>query len=186
MKTAFVVSLIASLALASPHGPGDSPKAVPAARTKTNPKGAAFVANFPPTAKIQGSVLASTAPSGQGVLFSIKISGLPATGGPFMYHVHDQPVPASGACADAKAHLDPWARGEVPACNASDKDSCQVGDLSGKYGNITTSGAVEKSFIDLYSSLAPGDEAYIANRSVVVHTSDKTRIGCANFLPLKI
>lgn len=57
-----------------------------------------------------------------------------------VYHIHDKPVPADLNCTGAGAHLDPYARGESPACDADHKESCQVGDLSGKYGNITTTG----------------------------------------------
>jgi Cu/Zn superoxide dismutase len=54
-----------------------------------------------------------------------------------VYHIHEKPVPADGNCTGTGAHLDPYKRGETPPCDASKKESCQVGDLSGKYGNIT-------------------------------------------------
>ena len=53
------------------------------------------------------------------------------------YHVHVNPVPADGNCTATGAHLDPYNRGVVTACDATKPESCQVGDLSGKYGNIT-------------------------------------------------
>jgi len=53
-----------------------------------------------------------------------------------VYHIHDEPVPASGNCTQTLAHLDPFIRGEDPPCDASAPETCQVGDLSGKYGKI--------------------------------------------------
>jgi hypothetical protein len=55
-----------------------------------------------------------------------------------VYHIHVNPVPASGNCAAAGAHLDPLGIGESAPCDRDDKKSCQAGDLSGMYGNITT------------------------------------------------
>jgi len=54
-----------------------------------------------------------------------------------VYHIHEKPVPADGNCTGTGAHLDPYKRGEVPICDASKPETCQTGDLSGKYGNIT-------------------------------------------------
>ena len=56
-----------------------------------------------------------------------------------VYHIHDQPVPADGNCTGTKAHLDPYIRGEKPPCDPTMPQMCQVGDLSGKHGNITAS-----------------------------------------------
>ena len=54
-----------------------------------------------------------------------------------VYHIHEKAVPEDGNCTGTGAHLDPYKRGEVPICDASNKESCQTGDLSSKYGNIT-------------------------------------------------
>jgi len=56
-----------------------------------------------------------------------------------VYHIHDQPVPADGNCTKTLAHLDPTQRGEIPPCDPTTPEECQVGDLAGKHGNITTS-----------------------------------------------
>lgn len=85
-----------------------------------------------------GSISAITSPDGVGVKFSVQFSGLPSYGAPFMYHLHEKPVAANGSCATALAHLDPYKRGEVPICDASKPETCQTGDLSGKYGNFST------------------------------------------------
>jgi hypothetical protein len=49
-------------------------------------------------------------------------------------------------------HLDPFVRGEDPACNATIPQIYQVGDLSGKYGKIT-SDAFEATLPDDFGSL---------------------------------
>ena len=54
-----------------------------------------------------------------------------------VYHIHAKPVPVDGNCTAAEAHLDPYARGEDPPCNSKQAATCQVGDLSGKYGAPT-------------------------------------------------
>jgi len=97
-----------------------------------------------------------------------------------VYHIHAKPVPANGNCTATLAHLDPTNRGEVPLCDASGPESCQAGDLSGKHGNITaTSWSV--SYTDLYLSADPSSPYYYADKSIVIHTFNKTRLTCANF-----
>jgi Cu/Zn superoxide dismutase len=55
---------------------------------------------------------------------------------PSVYHIHKFPV-LNGNCTSAGSHLDPYNRGEVPPCDKSKKETCEVGDLSGKYRNLT-------------------------------------------------
>lgn len=90
------------------------------------------------------------------------------------------PVAADDNCNSTLAHLDPFLRGEDIPCTASRPETCQVGDLSGKYGkaNGTTHMA---TFIDPYVSLKEGIGAFFGNRSFVVHFANKSRIACANF-----
>lgn len=47
-------------------------------------------------------------------------------------------VPDSGDCDATGAHLDPFERGEMPPCNPDLPQTCQVGDLAGKHGAITS------------------------------------------------
>ncbi len=49
------------------------------------------------------------------------------------------PVPADGNCVATGPHVDPYVRGEVPPCDNTQPETCQVGDLAGKHGNITSS-----------------------------------------------
>lgn len=54
------------------------------------------------------------------------------------YHIHQEPVPASGNCSGTLAHFDPYVRGEQPPCDPTTPANCQVGDLSGKHGNVSS------------------------------------------------
>lgn len=150
-----------------------------------NPLGASYVGVLPDKAgsTLRGSISAVSSGDGVGVKFSVAISGLPETGGPFMYHIHEKPVPTDGNCSGTGAHLDPYKRGEVPICDASKPDTCQTGDLSGKFGNITAR-EWSQEYVDLYSATREDSNAFFGHLSFVVHLSNKTRIGCANFTQL--
>ena len=134
MRTS-IISLIAAASAVT----AQSSTVVPAPVVSGNPKGASYIATLPEQKKytVRGSVAAVSAEDGNGVKFTVSISGLPAEGGPFMYHLHEKPVPSDGNCTGTGAHLDPYKRGEVPICDASKPETCQTGDLSGKFGNIT-------------------------------------------------
>lgn len=96
------------------------------------------------------------------------------------YHIHEKKVPDGGNCTSTGAHLDPTIRGETPVCDKAFPQTCQVGDLSGKYGAIT-SDPFEATYTDIFGSMTNGANASIPDRSFVVHFSNKTRISCANF-----
>jgi hypothetical protein len=64
-----------------------------------------------------------------------------------VYHIHEKPVPSDGNCTGTGAHLDPYKRGEAPPCDATKPETCQTGDLSGKYGNLTMSPAESKAYV---------------------------------------
>ncbi|KAL1881322.1 hypothetical protein Daus18300_001175 [Diaporthe australafricana] len=112
------------------------------------------------------------------------IDNLPDEGGPFVYHVHMEPVPPDGNCNATLAHLDPFERGEKPPCDSALPMTCQVGDLAGKHGAITTS-PFETSYTDSFTATAD-DQSFIGNLSVVVHFANLTRITCANFKPMGV
>lgn len=97
-----------------------------------------------------------------------------------MYHLHDAPVPDDGNCTATLAHLDPYKRGEVIPCDATAAQTCQIGDLSGKHGNITSE-VFNATYTEKYVSLEESSVAFFGNRSFVLHFGNKTRITCANF-----
>lgn len=130
MRTQSILSL---LAVASAVVAEDAPV------VEKNPIGAQYEAVLKGKApyEVTGSLKIASGAAGKGVTVEIAIAGLPAEGGPFMYHIHEKPVPENGNCTGTGAHLDPYKRGEVPICDANDRKTCQTGDLSGKHGNMT-------------------------------------------------
>jgi len=154
-----------------------------------NPAGVVYTATLPtteffnpsdPRGNIKGSVSGVAGTNGVGVTFSVSFSNLPTSGGPFLYHIHSAPVPADGNCTDTLAHLDPYIRGEIPPCNDTIPQTCQVGDLSGKHGMIT-SDPFTASYVDDFASTVDGIGAFFGNRSLTLHFGNTTRITCANF-----
>lgn len=140
--------------------PGTTGKLGNAAITQDNPLCVTYNASLPSSGSIQGYVSATANANGTGVFFTVYLSGLPSESlGPFckslgqclllypqfpntscaVYHIHDQPVPADGNCTETLAHLDPYIRGEIPPCDNTQPETCQVGDLTGKHGNVTIS-----------------------------------------------
>ncbi|KAJ6257237.1 Cell surface Cu-only superoxide dismutase [Drechslerella dactyloides] len=150
---------------------------------------------------------------GVGVLVHVCFKGINASQpGPYPYHIHgqytshsDDPfaemqmqmhirtckrmnehfvVGPNGNCSATGAHLDPFLRNDTVKCDAGAPETCQVGDLSGKHGDIPA-GVYDycTSYVDKYLSLVPGNVAFIGNsRSVVIHNINLTRIGCGNIV----
>lgn len=158
---------------------------------------------------IKGFISGSAPPDGVGVRFTVRFENLPKTGGPFrkytmreiqrnngyayvtysvltkhlVYHIHANKA-TGGNCTSAGAHLDPMNRGEKPPCDPSQPATCQVGDLSGKYGRINSDPFVAE-YVDIFASLKEGDPAFFGNRSFVIHLANVTRITCANFADIE-
>ncbi|KAI9808615.1 MAG: hypothetical protein M1825_003765 [Sarcosagium campestre] len=186
MQYSILLSSLASLAAVSAQGV--TGKLGDALVVSDNPQGIEYTATLPDSEKntVRGFIKAIAGPGGKGLDYTVELSGLPdASLGPFLYHVHDQPVPEDGNCTKTLAHLDPTERGEDPPCDTTAPKTCQVGDLSGKFGKITAS-PFKASYNDLYTATKPGLGAFIGNRSVVVHYANKTRITCANFVASQI
>ncbi|OAA71459.1 cytosolic Cu/Zn superoxide dismutase [Cordyceps fumosorosea ARSEF 2679] len=128
---------------------------------------------------VVGSISATAPEDGVGTKFTVKFSNFPKSGGPFIYHLHVKPA-VGGNCTATLGHLDPTKRGDLPACDDSKPSSCQVGDLSGKHGKITTDPFIAE-FVDPFVSLEPGSPAFFGNASFVVHYANTTRLTCADF-----
>jgi hypothetical protein len=58
--------------------------------------------------------------------------------------------------------------------------TCQVGDLSGKHGPITSDPFLA-SYTDDFASTVEGLGSFFGNRSLTLHFANVTRITCANF-----
>ncbi|KAI4729370.1 hypothetical protein E4T49_02850 [Aureobasidium sp. EXF-10728] len=183
LKTVAAIAVLATAVTAQSDTTPVTGKLGNATVQKNNPAGVAYIATLSPNSKsnISGNVLALTSSDMVGVNFQIALTGLPSEGGPFLYHIHDYPVPADGNCTATGAHVDPFVRGEAPPCDASSPATCQVGDLSGKHGKPTNM-TFSATYVDQYVSTIPGDGAFMGNRSIVIHFANKTRIACANFM----
>lgn len=137
-----------------------------------SPAGAKYEATF--DSSVTGSVeFATVGNSSVGV--SVDFSGLPTSGGPFIYHIHQYPVPSNGSCLATGGHLNPY----NGSATATEPAKLEVGDLSGKHGSIPGT-SFNSYYVDNYISLNEEDPAYIGNLSVVVHYHNTTRIACAN------
>ncbi|EFQ86177.1 hypothetical protein CFE70_001931 [Pyrenophora teres f. teres 0-1] len=147
-----------------------------------NPYNAMYRAEITPKAgkNLSVTVEGTSMPDGHGVKLAVAFNGLVEAQGPFTYHIHAKPVPTDGNCTGTGAHLDPYKRGETPACDASKPETCEAGDLAGKHGKVTKA-QYTTEYVDLYLATNPADPAFFGNLSVVVHLPNKTRIGCANF-----
>lgn len=130
---------------------------------------------------VTGSITISS--NGNGVNVNVDFQGFPDASlyGPFVYHIHALPVPANGDCTATLGHLDPQNGGEYYPCIPGTPENCQVGDLAGKHGAITTS-PFTTQYSDSFLSTVVGNPASVAGKSIVIHTGNTTRITCANFM----
>ncbi|KAF4455400.1 hypothetical protein F53441_2189 [Fusarium austroafricanum] len=189
MRTQALMALLFSALAGQAVAQGDSHDAP---KVNDNPPGVGYKATLPKErffkdaaidGNVKGFIHAQANDDGHGVKFKVEFSNLPKEGGPFTYHIHVDPVPKGGNCTATLAHLDPFARGEEPPCDPKDPASCQVGDLSGKFGKIT-SDPFKAEYTDAYASTKEGIGAFFGNRSFVLHYANKTRLTCANFVAL--
>ncbi|QEU62360.1 hypothetical protein KDRO_F02880 [Kluyveromyces lactis] len=142
-----------------------------------NPEKACYLAEFPQVGSDKvGGYITFTSLDGIAKV-NVRISTLEPK---LQYHIHEKPVdPSDPSCESTKEHLNPY-NGEVPCGN--DISKCEVGDLSGKYGNIDNS-YYETEYLDPYLSLIEGDPAFVGGRSITLHYSNGTRYACADIVP---
>jgi len=112
-------------------------------------------------------------------------SGLFESGpGPFPYHIHTNPIGQDYNCNDAFGHLDPLNVTESLVCDPAFPQYCQEGDISGKTGRLngTASGAIpEFNLTSNYIRWFP-QEFSLLGRSIVIHSSNLTRLACGNII----
>ncbi|MCJ1399476.1 hypothetical protein MMC11_002678 [Xylographa trunciseda] len=142
MSAAFALIHAQAASIFGPIIPGTTGKLGDAPIISNNTIGVTYQAVLPQsdTTAFTGYITATSVTNGTGVAFSANFYGFAneTALGPFLYHIHESPVPPDGNCTGAGAHLDPYARGEIPPCDPAAPQTCQVGDLAGKHGNITT------------------------------------------------
>lgn len=159
------IKKIACLGMAAVASAGSAPE------VSDSPTDVTLSATFNKT--IMGSVEFSS--TNGSVKVDVKLLNLPSSGGPFLYHIHQKPVPTNGNCTATLGHFNPY-NGSETATTPAGKE---VGDLSGRHGTINGT-SIDTSYIDPYLSLNSDDEAYFGGLSVVVHYANTTRLACAN------
>ncbi|KAK4193247.1 hypothetical protein QBC35DRAFT_543166 [Podospora australis] len=177
MKTFSLLSILgaATLAAAQASNTTVTGKLGDARPVKNNPViGEVWVANFD-SETVKGTVTGVAAKIG--IDWAINVT-LPAEKGPFKYHVHLRAVPESGNCTETLGHLDSYVRGDSPPCDASKPATCEVGDLSGKYG-LVNGPTAQKEFNDQYTATNVIQLGYVGNRGIVFHDASGARIACA-------
>ena len=161
------------------------------AEVQSNLPSATYSAQLPEVAfneltgtAVQGTVTGSSNEGDTGVTWTIELSELPdlAAYGPFVYHIHDMPVPGDGNCTSTMGHFDYTNVGEYYTCDTSNPQNCQTGDLAGKHGMIMTSPTFSSGFVDTYLSTDPSSPYFFGQKSIVIHASNTTRLTCANFM----
>lgn len=105
----------------------------------------------------------------------------------FPWHVHEYPFPHDGTVnpcgvAIVGGHYDPLRAIQNlnydTQCNMQNRSSCEIGDLSGKFGNFPNAETVTEQYSDQFLSLY--GVYSIIGRSIVIHYEDGARLVCAN------
>lgn len=152
-----------------------------APKIKKNPADVIAIADFPSGGDktVKGNIV-FTAKEGKYVNVHVDMTGLPKSGGPFVYHIHENPIPEDGNCEAAGEHLNPY---KAPAnCDSQKKDDyCQVGDLAGKHGWIDTT-CFETKYDDPFLSLNTNSKSNIIGKSIVFHYANLNKFACANIV----
>lgn len=150
-----------------------------APKIKQNPRNVVAIADFPQgfSQTVLGNVI-FTARDGKFVEVHVDMTGLPAEGGPFQFHIHQGTVPANGDCDQVGDHLNPY-NGHKDCELQKDDSYCEIGDLSGKHGWINAT-CFETKFLDPFISLSKKSKSSVIGRSLVFHFANSTRFACAN------
>ncbi|CAI6255890.1 unnamed protein product [Periconia digitata] len=147
--------------------------------TNGNPQGVVYRADIDWLDQngIHGFFEVHSGKDGKGTDLNMGLNGLKGPGAPYAYHIHEKPV-SGRDCNSTGGHLNPY---KAPAkCDASKRETCEVGDLSGKYGTIDAT-KYEEAFAEPYLSTNKEDKAFIGDKSIVFHDKDGKRVACASF-----
>lgn len=147
--------------------------------TNGNPEGVVYRAQIDWLDQngIDGFFEVKSAKDGKGTDLNFEFNGLKGPGAPYAYHIHEKPVSARD-CNSTGGHLNPYkATGK---CNSSKRETCEVGDLSGKYGTVEAS-KYQEAFAEPYLSTNKNDPAFVGDKSIVIHDKDNKRVACASF-----
>uniref|UniRef100_UPI00359026BF uncharacterized protein n=1 Tax=Myxine glutinosa TaxID=7769 RepID=UPI00359026BF len=144
------------------------------------------------TKGVRGSVAISQSSMFEPSRVVVSLQGLNQNGGG--YHVHNYPVPprlfaADDVCANANTggHWDPFgiSTGALPypTNTNSTHDMYEVGDLSGRHGNLNEVDEILQEYDDW--NLPMFGVNLIMGRSLVIHYANGARWLCATLQPVK-
>ncbi|TPX67063.1 hypothetical protein SpCBS45565_g04029 [Spizellomyces sp. 'palustris'] len=131
------------------------------------------------TIQVKGQLTADD-PSKDGIEVSLTITGLDASV-KYSYHIHNLAV-VDRDCNKTGDHYDPH-NANTPAspsykCKPDKaKDTCEGGDLSGKFGAVQNRTMVSLCYKDPLIKLSD-----VIGRSIVLHGANKARVACGNIL----
>ncbi|KNZ46686.1 superoxide dismutase [Puccinia sorghi] len=152
-----------------------SPQAAPA---MANSASATFSGNG-----IEASFKFNSFHNGPGAHVEVMINGLYSMSFDYPYHIHVNPVRQGQSCELAGGHFNPTNAPMTP-CNRNEPNTCEVGDLAGKFGNLPGSpqGLTRRSYYDPSLNLSQGADG-ILYRSIVIHGANNVRLACVNVPP---
>ncbi|KAJ1655579.1 hypothetical protein IWQ61_004689 [Dispira simplex] len=153
-------------------------------RKKTNAVNSAY-ANFNNTdLTITGLIVLTLDSCNCSTNIDVSMGGLQPRG-KYQLHIHQYPVDVSGDCESTGDHFDPLHVNTNTTEYACDPDrpveTCEVGDLAGKFGTITASKTgtyLAHDWTDQQIGTSP--ELSVIDRSVVLHDSANNRVACGN------
>lgn len=108
------------------------------------------------------------------VISTVELSGLSGEAG--SYHIHEFPVPPrlnkeDAPCGATGEHYNPFRvdKSSSPPNSAGTSDQYEIGDLSGKYGDLANKTKMSGTFVD--PSLSLFGSRSVVGRSIVIHHS---------------
>jgi Cu/Zn superoxide dismutase len=133
---------------------------------------------------ISGSITLTQSSLFHPVVATVNLTGL--SGGAGSYHIHDFPVPLrlrpnDAPCGQTGGHFNPFSadKSSSPPSGLGTSDQYEVGDLSGKYGELNNQFQVQGRWVD--PSLVLFGSRSVLGRSIVIHKSPvPLRWVCAN------
>ena len=135
---------------------------------------------------VNGQVSFSQSTPFSPTLVQVVLNGLLRLAGG--YHIHELPVPAASGpampdCSATAGHFNPFnvQYNNTPPPIGSTLDKYEMGDLSGKFGSLSSASSVNASFSD--SRFLPlSGSLRITGRSVVIHHPNGSRWLCSTLM----
>merc|ERR550534_413894 len=101
-------------------------------------------------------------------------------------HIHEKVVQPGADCATAGGHVDTWSVTDAQyACQPDNKQACEVGDLSGKFGPVNLGPDPESLSYALQDVVDYNlDLSNLTSRSLVLHSANlgEDRFACASLV----